>query len=619
MPFLLPPRNILTPDPLQQQALQKQANYERIRSHTPPDPQAQQASPKYLTTPPPPRPDVTQQPAQPEISGKISYLSFPSPSATPIPTPQPEPDEPAQQRTNYLGTRPVNTMPAPISQPDIMPPTGKPNYLGTRLAALRNVPTSNMTDDTPSNVAANIPLATPEATTEPPSLLGRRLLMTDNRNVSGIDAPPPMAQQSADMNGLANSPKYVRGEQQAPNLLNPQLDPLSQARKEVGDLKPLGFLGRVGQVAKGALLGLGGAEPGSGASALGAALGGGILGGTGVLRKQAHDQQVTKRAGEIGQQRAYERQVMDDAITRGLKEAQTNNYNSLGKDREVKEAQGQEKINQGQQKIDSLTRYRDLSLKARTDRDAANERNKEIQYNLDLISNPNLKPEDRTVYANRLNALGMYIPDNFDPSTHKLQMITNPTTGDVSIVDLNKGTAQGVTGADGKPLIQTPKTTAAEADAQAQARALARMKQDPNAPQGMALSPQAAEFIKNNNLKLNDPSLPYSLKAAGINKPYIPITETEEFNQALIEERAKGSGGQPATNAPTTVAPTQQTTQPAAQQNPNSQPTQTTQTKTQTPQPQPKDLHYYKQNHNKPGIRQRFMAHFGVDPDNLIN
>lgn len=508
-----------------------------------------------------------------QINARVGYLSTP-PTLPPAElAPEPIPEPPAA-KVSYLGAPP----PVPVALPT---PT-RPRTVADNIP---NVPTMDNME-----MVRNAPMP------ESPSLLGRSPVMTEQRNVSGIEnLPSQVPQQSDDINGLSNNAKYVRG-QEAPTggmLGQPRIvDPLSQARSEVGELKPLGFWGRLGQVAKGALLGVANSGGGDLGNVVGSAIGGGLLGGTDYLRKQQREQQIGRRTSEIAQANQYERQAQQDDIARRTAQVNMDNIVADNK-RQAEVFEEQKRKNAANEKLTqerqaNLAKYRQLNVDAQTNRTSAMIRQNEIKNNINLINQPGLSQEQRNEYAEKLNALGQYIPNNYNPNTDELRMTTNPTTGEVSVVNITKGTAQGVTGQGGQPFVLTPKqnVSPSDRDAQAKAEALAGIQQDPNAPPGYALSAEAQQFIQNNDYKADDPNLAYLLKSAGINNPYVPITKTEQYNQKVIQSKA---GVKP-----------QQTASNKAKQPPTNQ-----------------DLEYYKQNRD-PRIKAAFQKKFGVDPDTLI-
>jgi len=539
-------------DNLQQQKLAKQAAWERIQS---------------------------QKSPEPRVPTKTSYLGGGRPQpAQSIPQPQPMPNE-IQAQTGFI--------PQPMS--DITPqPPRLSRYLGTRPqpASLPNV--ASLTVDVMPNQAASVPLPNPNMDVEPTAPLG----LTDRRNASGITPPAPVPKQSNNIDELSNIPKVVRGSEPQDGYLGtrPTLDPMSQARNEVGDLKKLGFWGRLGQIGKGALLGLANSGGGDLGQVLGSALGGAIGGGTDMLRRAQRQQQINQRANELTQQRAYERQLQQDELARRVTESNLENVR-IDNDRQLQDLAERKRRNrvnedQGQQKIDNAKTLNTGKFNLG-----------QLRVANDIAKN--FKNTGKPIPDAAADLLGLepgtVIED--DPKEPNKFSILKLRNGEIYRFDKSSGQ---ITIAD---IQDTPLPNPAQDDARAKAAALAGIQQDPNAPAGYTLTPEARQFMEKNGYKPDDPNLQYYFQAAGINSPYIDITKTPQFNQGLINEKAKGStylgGGRP-----------------------NTQPT-TTQTNSQNQIPKrtykPTDIEQYKRLKNHPQARQAFMSTFGVDPDTLIS
>lgn len=501
--------------------------------------------------------------------------------------------------TGYLTPRTNAFTPAPMPtlEPILEPPPAKVSYLGTPPP----VPVALPTPTRPRTVADNIPnvptmdnmeMVRNAPMPESPSLLGRRPVMTEQRNVSGIESlPSQVPQQSDDINGLSNNTKYVRGQEAPTGIGQPRtLDPLSQARNEVGELKPLGFWGRLGQVGKGALLGVANSGGGDLSNVVGSAIGGGLLGGTDYLRKRQKEQETVQRANEISQKQAYDRQVRLDTqqeeefkLGQRYKQGQIDNMNA---DNERKQEEFRAKVEY--QKEQQRLRQEQLNLQRVLG-----------QGKLDIATTQALNN-----VAGRLKDTGVPLPDEVADKIGLPRGTTLETNrqnpNKYNIVRFRDGRVMNYDKTTGQLTDvgqqDTPIENNAAIKAKAEADALASIQQDPNAPKDMTLNPAAAEFIKNNKLDPKDPDLLYYLKKAGINDLYIPITKSEGYNQQVKLNTAKTYLG----SRPRTVSPSVSNTGKV----PRKEYTQ-------------KDIEIYRRRRNEPGAREAFKAQFGKDPESL--
>jgi len=509
------------------------------------------------------------------------------------PIPQPMPNE-IQAQTGFV----------PQPMPDITPQPPKLNrYLGTRpnaevQAATRFLPPPPIaTPATPGSVAlgdmpnqaANVPLPMP-AIENAPTPMGRILTPTQSRNASGISAPMPTPQQSDDIDGLSNTPKYVRGSEPTEGGYlgtRPTLDPMSQARNEVGDLKKLGFWGRLGQIGKGALLGLASSGGGDLGQALGGALGGAIGGGMDVLRRGQQQAQIQQRAGEIAAQNQYERQAQQDEL--GRRQIETNLKNIETDNRLKEEAQAETKRN-------NLEKTRVAEERNNLNRMIANGKLEVSQVNaLNNIAR-NLKGTGVELPDEVADALklprGTVLQDNpQNPSRYSVLRLR-----DGRILNYDKTTGQlANTGEQDIPV-----QNAAQTNAQAKLNALNGVQTNAN---GQVDNPAALRYLQSLDIAPDDPQAELLLQDAKIPR-YLDPTKTEAFRQGVIRETAKGTGylgNRPATTQLPQVQP------------PNAAPTQQTPQRKYTPQ----DLEMYKKIRNNPNARQSFINKFGVDPDTL--
>lgn len=475
----------------------------------------------------------------------------------------------------------------PQPMPDIAPqPPRMARYLQPRPqpVALPSTPASVGLGEMPAN-KVDIPLNSPNLA-EPASPVGRMPMLTDRRNSSGIEAPPSVTpQQSEDLDGLGNSAKYVRGvEEQPASYLGagrPNLDPLSQARQETGTLKPLGLWGRLKEIGKGALLGAANSGGGDLSTVLGGAIGGSLLGGTDYLRKRQQEYETNKRASEIAQQQAYQRQAQEDELRRRQAETSIKNIetdNELNRERQAETKRNNEEKARIAQERNNINRT------------IANGR-------LDVSQTKTLND-----IARNLKGTGVELPDDVadglqlprgtvlqdnpqNPSRYSVLRLR-----DGRILNYDKTTGQlADTGQQ-----DTPIQNSAQVNAQAQLNALNGVQTNAN---GQVDNPAALRYLESLNMDPSAPDAEILLQQAKIPR-YIDPTKTEQFKQNVIREKAKGSG----------VLGTRPNTQPAQQQP----------LKTGQRQHTPQDLQTYQQlKQTNPNARQAFMNKFGVDPDTL--